>query len=414
MKRKILYLALAVVILVTMMSLFSGCSDDTLTPAEAAAGNQIRLVRQQEMFAGVHPGVTNEDVLSHFMESVSNSTSRSDGNWYVSLSGKLKESESLRITFKITDMDENDDGFDVWISPYSITFDGDTVTDDDVAIGFLLAMYEAYSAGYEYFDPYSLSVEPISATFGSVFEYLGFEIIINDNWNVLDFGIAGEMFQIPIRIKNISDTTDSFGAIARIWCPNGLARAGGIGYTPEMRAGASLDTDISFENHGDGIYIVELYDLFVGGVDVIITLPITLSSFAQQTGRNDTPATTPIESSDSRAERAINTVKYGVFSHYPDKPIASTIDHFYSYDDDGYDYSILYYSSEWIAYYDDDGDLIVRNEITVSIDLGSISPTVINAVLEFIYYDNDTFTLYRVQEYGEILDVDSFIDMIFS
>jgi hypothetical protein len=117
----------------------------------------------------------------------------------------------------------------------------------------------------------------ISATFGSVFEYNGFEYTIGDSWSVYS-----NYIYIPVSITNTSNNTGRPGVATQVWSPNGIEVGAGIqgdGYLagfPDMRPGASMGGTLSFKDDGDGVYMLELLH-FVGGdsvVDETITLPI--------------------------------------------------------------------------------------------------------------------------------------------
>ena len=140
-----------IALLVILIAVITGCGNQGNNPAADAAGQQIRAVRNHEMFI-THPGVTNQDVFNHFMGPFGQSTSRADGNWYVRLIGTLLGSgESMTFTFRITQLDSEDAGYDGWIDPYSASVGGTSLTSTSTeAVYLLLFMYEAYSNGYEH------------------------------------------------------------------------------------------------------------------------------------------------------------------------------------------------------------------------------------------------------------------------
>ena len=136
-------------------------------------------------------------------------------------------------------------------------------------------------------NPASSMTNAISVTFGSTFKYLGIEYIIGDSWNI---SWGGENIEIPLTVKNITNTPNRPNGGFYTWTPAGISTNGWIANTSEMRPGVSQDTYLSFGYDGDGVYTVEFYDL-VGWIensqkgnyiknpkiDVIITLPIKRS-----------------------------------------------------------------------------------------------------------------------------------------
>jgi len=97
------------------------------------------------------------------------------------------------------------------------------------------------------------------------------EYTIGNSWSS-----DGYMISVPIVIKNISNNENANNAGVTIWSPDGISIYGWFGSPSNtMRAGASQNSDFLFEDHGDGIYIIELSQMFgSGNVDVIITIPI--------------------------------------------------------------------------------------------------------------------------------------------
>ena len=123
------------------------------------------------------------------------------------------------------------------------------------------------------------SNDPISATFGSTFTYLGFEFVIGHGWDLVH-GI----FEVPVTITNISGVENMIGAGTRTWSPDGLSINGWLEERAGwMRPGATVNASFNFADSGDGVYEIYLHEMLVSlDPDVIITLEIDRGSTNQQ------------------------------------------------------------------------------------------------------------------------------------
>ena len=134
----------------------------------------------------------------------------------------------------------------------------------------------------------------IEATFGSTFRYLGFEFVIGDDWSFNPRYTS--TITVPVTITNISnDNNTERTGVHEAWSPDGLSIAAWFNTnSPTMRPGASLDTYLAFEDRGDGVYEIELFEVGRRNftTDVVISFPITRTSASDETAETTAPETT--------------------------------------------------------------------------------------------------------------------------
>jgi len=122
---------------------FIGCGDDI---------DYIATVKQREPFKNSQnlPGTYN-NVVVKYINSPEWTTRESGNDFFVDIKGKVKgEGESIVITIKTV---YNKDTDNLSVSPYSVTFDGETITGND-AVEFMFYMFDAYNDGFETLEDY--------------------------------------------------------------------------------------------------------------------------------------------------------------------------------------------------------------------------------------------------------------------
>jgi len=307
-------------IVLTVIILLSACGGATPMPAADVEIDYIERVQSFRAFnASNDISASFGDVVNRFIDAPSWNYDERDDGASVEMRGRLQSDEVITVTTRVTITQGGIAG----LSWPSANIDGVAISGQDDVRDLLLPLFEAYERGDETVniiipigqgqelgqesapeltppDPSAqqppaqqpqvtsppaqqpLAPQPsidtgnndTSITFGSTFRYLGIEYTIGDSWRIED---PGGFIYIPVSISNISNADNSPNSAGiRLWSPNGLSIFGGFGtiLPTSMRAGASLNTHFIFEDHGDGVYVIEFYEMFVSDIDVVITLPI--------------------------------------------------------------------------------------------------------------------------------------------
>ena len=305
----------AVIILLTVIiatTILTSCSsaDDI---------DYAKTVRTSTPF--IHDGDTTTvgDVVNRFFTApIWRERTESRNLTYVDIRGVVQDVDGRRLNIVLTYRVTPDSGRDdySYTDPVALEISG-TIFGADAAESFEIDLFDAYEGGYESLSAFFISMgysqgiaqtfrfyfeessvvgglesghrnNDTQLTFGSTFEYLGFEITIGDSWSFDNWG----QIEVPITVTNINNESGNLATGERVWCPNGLLRMGGMGSLNVVRVGVTQNTSIWFGYYGDGDYVIEIYDWLeavhhhiISGdisdsIGIVITLPISQQGVA--------------------------------------------------------------------------------------------------------------------------------------